>query len=224
MRRRRAPRTTAESAKATRRIPRLRWTTFQVLPGLAVALINLAPTARQWSRSGQRSVTCELSRVRRWRHDHRTRRVGSRKADVALKRGFARWREIHDVQGTQLRARVRRLNGRITEHGVVADHRGPRTRHHDDALGVARHDVLIEGVARGGANDADTEIVGRIRETVATCVIQPDPAVVSGDSNTAAGRGGRSVANSRNAFNQCPKRVGADEHARTAIRGRRETL
>ena len=116
------------------------------------------------------------------------------------------------------------MNRRIAQYRVLADHRGPRSGHYDDALSVAGDDVLIDDVAGRGADDADAEIVRRIGETVATGVIQPDPAVMSGDSNTAAGGGRRSVANGRDAFNQRSERVGGNEDAGTAVRGRRKSL
>ena len=56
-----------------------------------------------------------------------------------------------------------------------------------DALRVASDDVLVDDIARGGADDADPEIVRGIGKTIAGRAIQPDPAVVAGNSNTAAG-------------------------------------
>lgn len=78
------------------------------------------------------------------------------------------------------------MNRWIANDRIFAHDRRTRTSGNVDALSVPRHGVGVEDVARGTGNDADAEIVGGIGVPVAVCVIQPDPAVVSGDSNTAA--------------------------------------
>lgn len=110
------------------------------------------------------------------------------------------------------------MNRWIADHGVLAHHGCAGARHHDDALRVASDEVAIKSVSGGAADDANPEIVRRIGKTIARRAIQPDPAVVAGDSNTAAGRGRRPIPNRGNALDQRPESVGGNEHAGPAVR------
>lgn len=142
----------------------------------------------------------------------------SRKTNVPLERRFPCWRQIDDVEPAKIGTSIRRLNWRIPDNGVFAHDGCAGSRHHDDALRVASDNVVVKSVSGGGADDANTEVVRRIGKTIARRAIQPDPAVVAGDSNTAAGRGCRPIPNRSNALDQRPESVGGNEHAGPAVR------
>ena len=117
-----------------------------------------------------------------------TRRILSRKTNVPLEPRFRCWRQIDDVEPAEIGTGIRRLNWRIAHNSVFAHDCCAGTGHHDYALRVSGDDVVVKSVSGGGADDANTEIVRGIGKTIPGRVIQPDPAVVAGDSNTAARR------------------------------------
>jgi hypothetical protein len=78
------------------------------------------------------------------------------------------------------------LNWWIAQHGVLAHHRAAGAGGDKNALRIPGDGIFVKNVASGGGNDANSEIVRGVRVAIPVCAIQPDPAVVSGDSNPAA--------------------------------------
>jgi hypothetical protein len=125
---------------------------------------------------------------RPWCGDRRTRGIHRRQTHVPLERRLTRWGKVHDIERPQVGSSVGGLDRWIANDRVFANRRLARARGHKDALRISDHDIRVENIARGGPNDADTEVVGGIREAIAVYAVQPDPAVVTDNSNTAAWR------------------------------------
>ena len=96
-------------------------------------------------------------------------------------------------------------------------------RLHHYSLCVSRHGVSVDDIACGRTDDADPEIIGRIRIAISVCAVQPDPAVMAGDSNTATGesRHGRSVSHRNVPLDERSERHSIHEDSgRTVCRSR----
>ena len=154
-----------------------------------------------------------------WPPNRWARRVYCCATDVAFETCLSCGREIQDVDGLRAGCRVRNLDPRISKDHVLSDHRLPCPRADEYSVGVASDVIAVDQVSSRGADDTDPKIIRRYRVPIAMCRIQPDPAVVAGDSYAAARRprGGRTIAHRNDAFHQCSKRRGCDKHARPAI-------
>jgi len=146
------------------------------------------------------------------RDDNRTGRVERRDALVAVEHSLL-GREVHDVQRADLRPRTAALDRGIPNRRIRPDRVSSDGRRDVDAVGVSGDQVLFDDVAVGRADDADAEVVWRIEVAITACVVQPDPAVMSGDSYAAArrARNGGAITQSRVPLHDRVERGGSGE-------------
>jgi hypothetical protein len=133
------------------------------------------------------------------RDDDRTGCVERRNALVPIEHRLVGRREVHDIQRAHLRPRTAALDGGIPNRRIRPDRVSSDGRRYVDAVGVSGDEVLFDDVAVGRADDADPEVVWRFQVAITACVVQPDPAVMAGDSYAAArrARNGGAIAQSR---------------------------
>ena len=160
-----------------------------------------------------------LPRHRLLRDDDRTRRVERRDALVAVEHRLVSWRELHDIQRAYLGPRTAALDRGIPNRRILPDSVSSDARRDVDAVGVSCDEVLFYDIAVGSADDADPEVVWRFEVPITACVVQPDPAVMAGDSYAAARRprNSRAIAQGRVALHQCVERGGEDKDPRSAV-------
>lgn len=149
---------------------------------------NEDPTSHTAGRRLNESRPVMLAAPALLRDDDRTGCVERRDALVAVEHGLLGWREVHDIQRAHLWPRAAALNGGIPNHRIRPDRVSSDGRRDVDAIGVSGDEILFDDVAVGGADEADAEVVWRIEVPITARVIQPDPAVMAGDSYAAARR------------------------------------
>ena len=153
------------------------------------------------------------------RDDDRTRCVERRNALVAVERRLVSRREVHDIQRAHLRPRTAALDRGIPNRRILPDSVSSDARRDVDAVGVSCDEVLFYDIAVGSANDADPEVVWRFEVPITACVVQPDPAVMAGDSYAAArrARNGGAISQSRVPLHQRVECSGGGEDPGSAV-------
>lgn len=152
--------------------------------------------------------------------------ANSRHALVALENRPVRRGEIDNVECSNLGPRVADLNRGITDDGVLTDKVLADCGRDVDAVSVTSDQIGIDVVTAGVAHHADSEIVRGVDESVTVRSVQPDPAVVAGQSYAAARLSGNAgpVANGSVPFDERPDRGGQYENTGTAVGGNRQSF
>ena len=101
----------------------------------------------------------------------RARRIHRRDAAVVFERDRSSRRQIENIHSLRLRLIVSHLDGRASQDDVLPDDRVTGICANQDSVGVAGYAVDLDEVAGCAADNANPEIVGRLRVAISRSVV-----------------------------------------------------